>query len=196
MAGFTKYMVRASTVLSAIHVRLIHASVWLTATGVTWGPSVAFERQRRIAAGGWQRPVFFSVEVVAGRTRTEPVQSRDIGGVFHAEGGVGPRTADRKAALSSATSPVSCVRPAPATSKITLCRLPAAVPIPSPTCNGKQPRMRERRTSGSESAAFGSRRTASRYSISGQKLGVARLTRFDIFRGLVELLRNTTQRAF
>jgi len=33
-------------------------------------------------------------------------------------------------------------------------------------------------------------------SISGQKLGVARLTRFDIFRGLVELLRNTTQRAF
>jgi hypothetical protein len=44
-----------------------------------------------------------------------------------------------------------------------LCRLPAAVPIPSPTCNGKQSRMRERRTSGSESAAFGSRRTASRY---------------------------------
>ena len=49
------------------------------------GPSVAFERQRRIAAGGWQRPVFFSVEVVAGGT--EPVQSRDIGGVFLAEGG-------------------------------------------------------------------------------------------------------------
>src|SRR5438034_6448778 len=66
MAGFTKYMARASTVLSAIHVRLIHASVWLHRNRRDVGPSVAFERQRRIAAGGWQRPVFFSVEIVAG----------------------------------------------------------------------------------------------------------------------------------
>ena len=36
-AGFTKYMARASTVLSAIHVRLIHAQAsGSTATGVTW----------------------------------------------------------------------------------------------------------------------------------------------------------------
>src|SRR6267378_3163420 len=60
-------MARASTVLSAIHVRLIHASVWLHRNRRDVGPSVAFERQRRIAAGGWQRPVFFSVEIVAGR---------------------------------------------------------------------------------------------------------------------------------
>jgi hypothetical protein len=33
------------------------------------GPSVAFERQRRIAAGGWQRSVSFHVEVVAGRNQ-------------------------------------------------------------------------------------------------------------------------------
>jgi hypothetical protein len=49
-------MARASTVLSAIHVRLIHASVWLHRNRRDVGPSVAFERQRRIAAGGWQRP--------------------------------------------------------------------------------------------------------------------------------------------
>src|SRR6266404_3852830 len=67
--GFTKYMARASTVLSAIHVRLIHASVWLHRNRRDVGPSVAFERQRRIAAGGWQRPVFFSVEIVAGRNQ-------------------------------------------------------------------------------------------------------------------------------
>jgi hypothetical protein len=49
-AGFTKYMARASTVLSAIHVRLIHASVWLHRNRRDVGPSVAFERQRRIAS--------------------------------------------------------------------------------------------------------------------------------------------------
>ena len=79
MAGFSMYMARASTVLSAIHVRLIHASVWLHRNRRDVGPSVAFERQRRIAAGGWQR-VFFSVEIVAGRNQTGTVQFRDIVG--------------------------------------------------------------------------------------------------------------------
>ena len=61
--------------LSAIHVRLIQASILLHRNRrdvVDVGPSVAFERQRRIATGAWQRPVFFSLEVWLVEPELEP----------------------------------------------------------------------------------------------------------------------------
>src|SRR5437899_1181311 len=88
--GFTKYMASVSTVLSAIHVRLIHASVLL-------------HRNRR----EWALP----------------------DGSLREDGSVRPPCPDY---VKDHVVPLAC-----------------RGPIPSPTCNGKQSRMRERRTSGS-----------------------------------------------
>src|SRR6267378_6083723 len=72
-------MARASTVLSAIHVRLIHASVWLHRNRRDVGPSVAFERQRRIASActgsgpTWAGVPQATDSPVEGRVRSEPV---------------------------------------------------------------------------------------------------------------------------
>ena len=133
------------------------------------------------------------------------MQSRDIGGVFLAEGGGRAEDGGQESGVElrdQLLHGVAFVAPFPA---FTLPRLRQRS-----RCAACLPRSRYRRqlamanSPGCESEGrVGARALLSvadapraATSISGQKLGVARLTRFDIFRGLVELLRNTTQRAF